>query len=62
MLCQRDNLRHYPNYISLRYLMKAVAAMFWHYEFVWFHILVDHWYYIIDLVSHPVYILEIHGT
>jgi hypothetical protein len=28
MLCQPDDLLHYPYNVSLRYLMQAVAAMF----------------------------------
>jgi hypothetical protein len=41
MLCQPDDLLHYPYYVSLRYLMQAVAAMFWHDEAVRFHVLID---------------------
>ena len=41
MLCQPDDLLHYPYNVSLRYLMQAVAAMFWYNEAVRFHVLVN---------------------
>jgi hypothetical protein len=62
MLCQPDDLLHYSGYIRLRNLMQAGGAMFWHYEAVGLHVLIDFRNYTLDAHSHPLNGLEIHST
>lgn len=62
MLCQPDDLRHNSNYVCLRNLMQTGAALFWNYEAVGFHVLVDFRYYALNTHSNPLNYFEIHRT
>lgn len=62
MLCQPDDLRHNSDYVGLRNLMQAGAALFWNYEAVGFHVLVDFLDYALNTHSNPLNYFEIHRT
>jgi len=62
MLCQPNDLLHYPYYVSLRNLMQAIAAMFWNDKAVGLHILVYFRYYTLYAHSHSLNSLEIHSA
>jgi len=60
VLCQPDDLLHYSNYVGLRNLMQAGAALLWDYEAVGLHVLVDFLYKTLDAHSNSLNSLEIH--